>query len=249
MFSKSIPRLDLQQRWTLLLGLQPASRFPGGLWPLLLCAALLQALAGLLPYLAWFSWPALVYACGQVLRDPRSQASGHPPGALVRGLLALCRRPLAWIPVLLYGMLGLIVFRGLGEAWRLLPPAGLLLPGAAGGLVPYTASEATALLLIGSCSARLAMDHSDPLAIVGLGLRDLVCSPLSWLLLVLAEAIGFSNLALWAATTWHQPWLATLLGHGPFALLALAWACGQAPYRHHQAGLTRSASRQRSADS
>ena len=129
----------------------------------------------------------------------------------------------------MYALVGLIVFRGLSEAFRLLPPPSLILSGATGALLPFTFSEATALLLVAGCATHLALGDSDELQGLSLAMRELLFSPLSWCLLLAVECLLLTPIAFHAAQDLGEPLLASLLGHGPFALLALAWACGHPP--------------------
>ena len=66
--SAAAARTDLMRR-----GASLRARFGGrtaGPLTLLLGAAVLQMLAGLLPLFSWFSWPFLVFGCFRVLSKP-----------------------------------------------------------------------------------------------------------------------------------------------------------------------------------
>jgi hypothetical protein len=204
---------------------------------LLVVATLVQTAAGLIPFLAWITWPLIIHSCYQLLTAQSFLAhSVHSaPAQLMQAIFQLRKKPSTFISLILYGLLGLIIFRGLTEALRFIPSntlaKGGLLPVAVITLLPYALAEAIALLFIAACAVRLVLDDRDPLVILSAASRDLLLSPFSFLALVLTQAMVLVYWAVQLSMATQLPSLATVLGHAPYALMALAWACGQP---HHQ---------------
>ena len=91
----------------------------GGLWALVCLTVCLQTLAQGVPFLTWLSWPFLVYVTSALLCVPTLQPS-RIPLLWLNELATLRARPTVLISLLLYGVLGFIMFTCLSDLIRLL---------------------------------------------------------------------------------------------------------------------------------
>jgi hypothetical protein len=219
-----ILRFDLAERISHLRDLQSGNaRFVLGL---IVTAAVIQLCAQFIPFLSWFTWPYLVFACVDIL-NTQKPSWRLAPQVLGKRIFALKGQLSVAFSLFLYGALGLLMFRVVAELiQRISLPVGVL-PNEIVALLPYTLSEAIVFLFIGASSARYTVSLEDPLSILGKALMDLVLAPISFLILVILQTIVIAPLAIYISLALKMPVLSTFLGHAPFILIALFWSCGQ----------------------
>jgi len=199
---------------------------PRGLWWLLLCSASLQVVSVYLPFVSWFTWPFLVYVCVQSVQERGGQdlsALQH----VLQILGTLKSKGEVIIALILYGALSLIIFRGLMEALSWAHIDWDLLPRSVISLLPYTLSEAFAVLFIATCAFRLNLDDRDPFKILSLSVRDLFVTPFSTLLILFLQSVVWTAVAMSLAFYFQSALMSSFLGHAPFILFVLVWVCGQ----------------------
>jgi hypothetical protein len=172
-------------------------------------ASLLQAASAFVPWLSWLLWPLLVWG---VVQGKSAQTVWRRPGLLYT--------------LFLYGVLNFLIFTALSESSRLLPSVAVWIPGPEGSLFPYTFSEATAFLVTAACAERLSNTGDDVLKVLAFSVRDLLTSPISWLLFVLVYCFPFTGLASQLGMQSAQPAVSTLVGHGLLAFWTMLWALG-----------------------
>jgi hypothetical protein len=193
---------------------------------LLALAALIQGIASLLPWLNWLTWPWVVF-CGlsawHACTSPKAVVGTSSRSVLTGVLASQLRRHQSNYALFLYGLLGLLVQRGSAEALRILPSVSPLFPGATASLLPFSLSDAIAVLYVAICSAHLAADDKDPLIALSKAFRELLSSPLSWCVLIGIQALALVGPAVWLAGQFHAPALTSVLVHAVFASLSLAW--------------------------
>ncbi len=195
-------------------------------WSLIVGATVLQVLLEYLPFIAWFTWPFLVYICAQCIRDQVEQKIGIME-SIQETLKALKSNGEVVIALLLYGALSLIIFRGLMEILNWAQIGWDLLPRSVNALLPFTISEALAVLFIATCAYRLNNDDSDPFKTLSLSLRDLFLSPVSTLIILLIQSVLLTYLTMSLTFYLRAPLISTFVGHAPFVFFVLVWIGGQ----------------------
>ena len=198
-----------------------------GLWITVLVTVGLQTLAQFIPFLPWLSWPFLAYVACTLLRDSAIPASSVP-ALWIKNATALGTRPIALISLLLYGVLSFILYTGLSDLLRLLPLSeiGTRLNVPVIAVFPYAFAEAVVILFATSCASRLAVDDSDVFALLAIGVRDLLFSPVSSLSLILFYALIWTNVVTQLAIFVKLPLLSVVLGHSAYSVTAILWAAG-----------------------
>jgi hypothetical protein len=202
--SHLIQPLDLVLR-----GKTLARRFQTSWLAWLVVASAIEAGSAFVPWLSWLLWPLLVWCVVQAAQKKPLRPRLGPLYTLT-----------------LYGALNFLIFTGLSEGSRLLPSMAVYFSGAEGSLFPYTFSQATAFLVTAACAERLSTTQDDVLKVLAFSVRDLLTSPLSWLLLVFAYAFPITGLATQMGMQSGQPGVATWVGHGLLGMLGLLWALG-----------------------
>ena len=199
-------------------------QIPWAVW--ILGASFLEAGSAFAPWLSWVLWPFLVWGLVQGRQQFHVLSWVDLPAAFGRQWRALVRRPGTLYTLFLYGVLNFLIFTGLSEGSHLLPSVAVLFPGAEGSLFPYTFSQATSFLISAACAERLCSTQDDVLKVLAYSVRDLLTSPISWLLLALAYAFPVTDLATHLGTQLAYPAAATWVGHGLLSLVVLLWALG-----------------------
>ena len=197
-----------------------------GIGWLILLAASVQVLAEFLPFVSWIIWPFLVYLCAQSAKDQGGQNLQRMQ-YLLHALKSLKSKGEVLIALVLYGILSLILFRGLMEALSWMHFEWDELPNSVNTLLPFTLAEAFSVLFIATCAYRLNLDDRDPFKILSLSIMDLGLSPVSTLLILLFQCTVWTYLAMSMSLYFHSPLLSTFLGHAPLILFVLVWICGQ----------------------
>ncbi len=195
-------------------------------WSLIVGVTVLQVLLQYLPFIAWFTWPFLVYICAQCIRHQVVQKIGVIQSIQVT-LKALKLKGEVLIALLLYGALSLIIFRGLMEILNWAQIGWDLLPRSVITLLPFTISEAFAVLFIATCAYRLNNDDSDPFKTLSLSMRDLFLSPVSTLIILLIQSVLLTYLTMSMTFYLRAPLISTFVGHAPFVFFVLIWMAGQ----------------------
>jgi len=220
----AVLQLDLAHRFIALRNALPGSW--QSLAGMLVVAGCIEAIAEFVPILATLAWPFLVYGCSSAFRRSQHDTARSINKILRAVLTELRSKPSIVIALILYCVLGMVISMALTQVLRQHLFFIAWIPSAVMALFPYTFAQAVAMLLVASCALRLAVGGLDEFAILGYAMRVFVYSPLSCLLIVLTQStiLTYAAVQVTALTGW--PALATLVGHFPFALIGLAWACG-----------------------
>ena len=195
-------------------------------WWLILGSALLQVFSEYLPFVAWFTWPFLVYICAQAVQDEGAGELGRVQ-YLVLTLRQLKSKGEVLVALALYGALSLIIFRGLMEALSWVRMDWDVLPHSVITLFPFTFAQAFSVLFIANCAYKLNIDDSDPFKILSLSIKELFVSPVSTLIVLLVQSIVWTFCVISISFYFQSPLISTFLGHAPFILFVLIWICGQ----------------------
>lgn len=217
-------RLDLANRFIALRNARPRSwRSLSGL---LVAAGLIQAIAEFVPIVAGLIWPFLVYGCSCAFRPDQHDATGSMTQLSGVALTEIRKKPTIAVALALYGVLGVVLSMALTDALRQYPLFVAWIPSSVMALFPYTFAQGVAMLFVASCALRLVVGGDDEFAILGYAMREFVRSPLSCLLIVLMQSAIWTYAAVQVTASTGWPALATIIGHFPYALIVLAWACG-----------------------
>jgi len=195
-------------------------------WWLILCAAVLQVLSEYLPFVAWFTWPFLVYICAQSIQDEGGDNLGRVE-YLLQTIKHLKSKGEVLVALALYGALSLIIFRGLMEALSWVHMDFDFLPHSVITLFPFTFAQAFSFLFIANCAYKLNIDDSDPFKILSLSMKDLFVSPVSTLIVLFAQSVLWTFCVISISFYFQSPLMSTFLGHAPFIVFVLIWICGQ----------------------
>ena len=193
---------------------------------LILLATLCQVGFEYLPYVAWFTWPFLVYLSVQSVIVERSENISYLK-YIASLFISLKAKGEVLIALVLYAGLSLIIFRASMELFIWLKIESAYLPDIVLTLLPFTVSQAFAYLFIAQCSSHLSVGDHDPFNVLNLSIRDLFLSPVSTLMIVLLQSTLLTYIAISLSLYFKMPYLSTFLGHAPFAFLVLLWACAQ----------------------
>ena len=189
-------------------------------------AAMCQVFFEYLPFVAWFTWPFLVYLSVQTVVVVRPENIGYFK-YIASIFSSLKAKGEVLIALALYAGLSLIIFRALMEFFIWLKIESAYIPDIVLTLLPFTASQAFAYLFIAQCASHLSVDDRDPFNVLNLSTRDLVLSPMSTLTILILQSTLLSYFAVTLSVHYKMPNLSTFLGHAPFAFLVLIWVCGQ----------------------
>jgi hypothetical protein len=195
---------------------------------LILFSSLIQTSAQLVPFVSWFTWPFLVFICVDILNTQHASWKNVPKLMGKRFIHFKSQASVAF-SLFLYGALGFLSYRSLTELIYRLPTASLaegILPNEVVALLPYSIPEACALLFIGACSARYTASLQDPFSILSKGFTDLLLSPISLASLLLFQGFLMTPLAINLGIMFKMPVLSIFVGHSPFVVIGLLWACG-----------------------